>query len=273
MVSSKFFNRIKKPVAFALFILLQLSIITFILANEYCTLLEKGDALYRQFDNAAALEFYRQACQAAENNYEALLKTTRAYNDLGEDCWETDKTQAEENFRLAVEHAEQLQQQFPDSAKSYVYLATTYGNLALFKGGKDKVKLARNLETNCQKAIALNPARGMPYLILGIYYREVANLNWFLKTFAKAFYGGMPGGSNKDSESMLLKAIELMPENLDAHYQLAWAYKKMKQREKAIAYLKNVIELPISDHRDFRRKELAENLLADWDILAEKQGG
>ena len=64
---------------------------------------------------------------------------------------------------------------------------------------------------------------------------------------------------------MLQKAIELMPGNIDAHYQLARTYEKMKNREKAIAYLRIVKELPVSDHRDFRRKELVGELLEDWE--------
>ena len=68
--------------------------------------------------------------------------------------------------------------------------------------------------------------------MLGIYYREVANLNWFLKNFAKAFFGGLPDGSNEDSEEALLKAIELVPTDIITYYELARTYEKMKKKDK-----------------------------------------
>ena len=227
-------------------------------------LIKNGDALQRQFDMQGAYEAYKEAHRLLPGHYEALLKLTRASNDLGEEFWKKSRHQSKCYFRESVGYAELMHRQFPDSAETYISLAIAYGNLALFSGGKEKVKLARDVEAHCQKAIATNPNLGASYLVLGIYYREVANLNWLLKLFAKALYRGMPGGSNELSAEMLLMAIKQMPESIEAHLQLAQTYHKLKQYDKTLTHLKTVIELPVSDHMDPAKKAMAATLLTQW---------
>ncbi|NIM97826.1 MAG: hypothetical protein GTO24_07025, partial [candidate division Zixibacteria bacterium] len=48
------------------------------------TLVAKGDAAYRKFDNKDALEFYRKALETDPKNYEAAWKLARAHVDVGE---------------------------------------------------------------------------------------------------------------------------------------------------------------------------------------------
>ncbi len=98
-------------------------------------------------------------------------------------------------------------------------------------------------------------------MVLGIYYREIANLNRVLKAFAKVFFGGLPGGSNEDAEQSLLKALELKPGYINAHFQLAKTYEKMKDKDKAIAHYETLLELPILDHQDPAIKIKAEKRL------------
>lgn len=214
-------------------------------------LLEKGDQLYDQFDNHGALSLYKQAFAEYPGDYEVLVSVTKTLNALGEESREQGKKEkAEEYFDKAITHAKLLSHHFPDSAASYFYLAATSGNLALYQGGKQKVKLSRDVEKNCKKAIAIDPKFGLSYMVLGIYYREVANLNWFLKAFAKTIYGGLPGGSNEDSEKMLLKSIVLMPENIRSYYELALTYRKMKREEETIRYLEKVLQFSPGYHLD-----------------------
>ena len=227
-------------------------------AQDYHAFIAKGDKYYQKFDNKKALVEYQKAYDAASESYEALMKVTRAYNDVGEDL---DSDESEAYFKKAVEYAELLQKKFPDSAEAYFYLAATYGNLALFKGGKEKVRLSRNVEKNAQKSIELDSEFAHPYVVLGIYYREVANLNWFLKTFAKTIFGGLPDGTNEDSEKMLLKAIELNP-SIYAHYELAKTYEVMGKVDKSVEHLKKVVELPIVDHQDLMKRADAEKKLS-----------
>jgi tetratricopeptide (TPR) repeat protein len=227
-------------------------------AEDYQAFLEKGDEYYQNFDNSGALAEYEKAYELAPEEFEVLMRLTRSCNNVGEDL---DSKESEPYFEKAVEYAELMLEKFPDKVETYYYLSVSYGNLALFAGGKTKVKLSRNVKINAEKAIELDPQRPEPYVVLGIYYREIANLNRVLKAFAKVFFGGLPGGTNEDAEQSLLKAIELKPTYINAHFQLAKTYEKMKEKEKAIANYEKILELPQDDHQDDAIKTKAEERL------------
>ncbi|HEX3035183.1 MAG TPA: hypothetical protein VHT73_08625 [Thermodesulfobacteriota bacterium] len=242
---------------------------TSLLAEDYNSMIEKGDKYYEQFNNLKALEEYKKAYQLSPNSFEALMKLTRAYNDVGEDIKgirfrQEDKVipdKAGEYFEKSTQYAELLHKKFPDKAQSYFFLAVTYGNLAIFKGGKEKVRLARDVEKNAKKTIEIDPEFAPAYIVLGVYYRRVADLNWFLKQFAKTVFGGLPNGTNEDSEKMLLKAIELDPQIIYAHYELVKTYEAIKKEDKAKEHLKKILELPVADHQDEAIKKEAEREL------------
>lgn len=221
-------------------------------------LIENGDRHYEKFENLKALHEYEEAYKISPDSYEALTKLIRAQNDVGEDM---DTDDAEEYFTTAIEHAKVLREKFPDKAETYFYLATSYGNLALFSGGKERVKLSRMIEENAKKSVELDPKDYRPYIILGSYYRQVANLGWLLKTFANSFFGGLPDGTNEDSERMYLKAIDLKQTDINANYGLARTYQKMGRTDEARKYLQKVIELPLADHLDKQYKSRAEERL------------
>jgi tetratricopeptide (TPR) repeat protein len=227
-------------------------------AQNYNPFVAKGDAYYENFENIKAIQNYEKAYSISPDSYEVLMRLARTCNDIGEDL---NSKSSKEYYVKAVSYAKSLRKKYPDKAESYYYLAVSYGNLAIFKGGRKKVKLSKEIEKNAKKSIELNPEFYGPYIVLGMYYREVANANWFLKSFAKGFLGGLPDGTNRDSERMLLKAIELDPRNIYARHELAKTYRKMGRKDEAIKYLKKVIELPRYDHQDLQIKAEAKVML------------
>ncbi|GIW46428.1 MAG: hypothetical protein KatS3mg078_0305 [Deltaproteobacteria bacterium] len=227
-------------------------------AQDYIDFIKKGDEYYREFNSFRALKEYEKAYKIAPDNYEVLLRLTRVYNDVGEDIqgiWFDDKKKvttevAKKYFEKATWFASLLHNRFPDKAEPYFLLALSYGHLALFKGGREKVKLAKDIEQNCLKAIELDPNFIPAYIALGVYYREVAGLNWFLKSFARSLTNGSLNGTYRDSERVLLKALELNPSIIRTHFELAKTYKALGKEDKVIYHLKKVLELPIVDHQD-----------------------
>ncbi|MBP1631658.1 MAG: hypothetical protein H6Q15_2551, partial [Bacteroidetes bacterium] len=147
--------------------------------NSYLT---KGDDYYKKFDLINAAKNYESAYKQNPNNYFVLERVTKIFNDLGESYYEIkDKDNSEQSFNKAVKYAEIFYSKFPDSAKVYTLIAMSYGNLALYKGGNEKIKLANKIRANAEKSIKLNPNDYLPYIILGIYNREIASLSWFEK--------------------------------------------------------------------------------------------
>jgi len=160
-----------------------------------------------------------------------------------------------------VDFAERFYSLYPDSAKVYAYLAWSYGNQALFEGGKEKIKLAHKIKDNAAKAISIDSTDYLPYVILGIYNRQIGALSWFERLFANTFFGDVPEGSFEDSEKMMLKALELQPGIVIATFHLSLTYREMGEEEKEIKMLKKVLELPKRNFRyTFAKRKSKERL-------------
>lgn len=210
-------------------------------------LLAAGDKAYAVFDTKAALEQYRKAWQADPGSYETRMKYARALNDSGE---ETTGKAAEALFTEAVVQATELKAKHPDKAEACFLLGAATGNLALFKGGSKKVELSRNIEALGKRCLELDPKYSPGYVMLGIYYREVANLNWALRKIAQTLLGGLPGGTLEDSEKMLRKGSELDPEAIYPRFQLAITLEDLKKKKEALEQYEKVITLKKGDHQD-----------------------
>jgi tetratricopeptide (TPR) repeat protein len=214
-------------------------------------LIAEGDNLYDKFDNLNALEKYEEAYKLDPNNYDVLLRLARTYNDAGEEFYELKKMEeAEAYINKGVKFAELFKNKFPDSAAAFTYMAMAYGNLALFKGGNEKVKLAKKIEENAKKALTMDPDNYINYIILGIYNRELASLSWLERTFANTFFGSVPKGSFEESERLLKQALKMDPDMIVATYQLAKTYRKMDKEQQELKMLKKVADMRQRDFRD-----------------------
>ena len=171
----------------------------------------RGVALLDAFKDREAIPFLEKACAANPTNPAVLTRLTEAYCNAGDDL---DNKESEAYYVKGVACAEKLKTLAPDKADTYFRLCVAYGDLALFKGGKEKVTLSRNIETLARKGIELDPSDSHCYSVLGVYYREVASLNPVLRAFAKYLLGGLPDGTYEDSARMFLKSIELDPGNV-----------------------------------------------------------
>jgi len=111
-------------------------------ASGLSDLLVQGDQAEAAFDNTRALKLYQQAWNADPGAWDTNLRLVRSTINVGEDAPEDQK---EKYFRKAMGLAENFASQFPDSAAPYLYVSMAYGRMALFLGGKEKVKLSREI--------------------------------------------------------------------------------------------------------------------------------
>lgn len=219
--------------------------------NEYKTYLRIGDEAHKKFDNVNAALNYERAYELVPDNYEILLKVTAAYNDAGEEHVELRKRDlAEKYINKAVYYAEIFHEKFPDSADVYCYLALSYGNVAMFRRSKEKIKLAKVVKENATKSLQMNPDQFIPYVILGIYHREIADLSFFERLFANAFFGDVPDGSFEESVEMFSKALTILPRSIVPAYQLSKTYGYMGEDEKEKELLKKILSYKIVNFRD-----------------------
>lgn len=223
-------------------------------AADFRAAMAAGEAARAVFDNETALAEFRKANEADPENFQAAVDVIQALVDTGEDM---DNDKSEKRYEEGIERAHALVEKYPDRAAAHYMLALASGKLAQFKGGKEKVKMSRAIEESAARARDMRPDWNRPYILLGVYYREVANLSWILKAFANAFFGGLPPGTNEDSVKMLQKAIELDDRSVRAHYELGETFEVMGRKEESAAEYQKALALPSTDHLDERFKEKA----------------
>ncbi|MFO7444820.1 MAG: hypothetical protein R6W90_00570 [Ignavibacteriaceae bacterium] len=245
-------------------ITLSILLLAVVKANSYTDYIAAGDRHYKNLNNFKALEEYEEAYKIAPDNYEVLLKLTRTYNDAGEELKELKRRdEAEDYINKAVKFAEIFKSKYPDSAAVYAYIAFSYGNLAMYVGGKDKIKFAHKIKNNAEKSIKMNPDDYLPYIILGIYHREISDLSWIERAFANTFFGDVPDGSFEESIKMLNTALKLKPNMIVANYQLAKTHRALKNEIKEKELLSQVLKHQVLDFRDKYAKEKAKRRLAE----------
>ncbi|RPI71330.1 MAG: hypothetical protein EHM47_10455 [Ignavibacteriales bacterium] len=233
-------------------------VLLLIFPNEFETYLKKGDELHKKFDNKNAAIQYEKAYDLAPDNYYVLLNITEVYNDLGEEYVELSRRSEVNHFRdeaknyidKAIHFAELFQKKFPDSADAYTYLALSYGNIAMFRGSKEKIKLAHQVKNNAEKSLQMDPDNYISYIILGIYNREIGNLSFFERIFANTFFGDVPEGSFEESIKMFNKALQLMPQTIVPAYGLAKTYRYMSEDEKEKELLQKILKYKVQNFRD-----------------------
>lgn len=248
------------------FVLL-ISLANLCLGQDSEALVRQGDEFYSKFDLKSSIKYYEAAFVISPDDYTILVKLTRAYNDLGEDYYELrDRKNSESAINKALIYAEKLASEYPDSSMTYALLAMSYGNLAMFKGGNEKVKLAHKIKDNAEKSIGINPNNYLAYIILSIYHRQIASLSWLERAFANTFFGSVPDGSLEESEAMMLKALKINPGIVIAMFHLSHTYKEMDNEKKEKEWLQKVIDAPVIDFRDKYAKRKSQrrlNELAD----------
>lgn len=169
-----------------------------------------GDAAYARFDNQAALTRYLEAARLEPSNPEALWKTARAYSDVGKALETRDQGKAKEQYELGERLARRAVAAAPDLADAHFVLAVCVGRLALFEGGKSKIRLSKEVKREAERAIALDPRHDGAYLVLGLWHYNIATLSWLLKAFAKVIYGGVPPGASLETAALMFaKAVEI----------------------------------------------------------------
>ena len=204
--------------------------------------LAAGDEALTKFDLQAAVDAYREARHAAPDNYEAAWKFSRALADKAT----LSRIRAEvEQLCIDAETAgRDAVRLSPNDSKGHAYLSIAVGKRAMFAGGKCKVELSKEVKTEADKAIELNPKENLAYHVLGVWNREMADLNWMLKKFAEMFYGRFPPASLDEAVKDLRKASELAPTVVSHQVELGITLAAARKWPEAKSTLEHALAMP-----------------------------
>lgn len=223
--------------------------------------LDRADSLSARFEYEEAIETYRST--GSETEFRTLSGLSHAENMLGMDLLaKGERDRAEAHFQRSIDAAERMAELYPDSASTHFNLAGAYGNLALVRGAKAKVRLGRDVERYAQRALEIDSTHSDALTVLGVFYREVAMLNWIERLAARTLFGGLPSGSLETSESYLRRAIEHDAASAWAMYELGQTLIEMDRPEEARGAFQRLAGLEPRDSQDVRNKAEASAWLA-----------
>ncbi len=220
-----------------------------------------GDSAYRAFNYDLAIKYYEEAHLLSPST-EVMLKLSDAYFFGG---YQKPKSQQESMYLKAkaiLLEALKLDSTSADIGSSvYARLGQVTGQIALFRGGEEKIKLGIEIKQFADKSLILNPNNAMANAILGIWHYELANLDFVSRAFVKIFFGGVPEGSFEYAEKYLAKAVSLQPSVI--YYRTAYAKVliKLGRDEEARQQLKAALSLPMIVAGDKQNKREARELL------------
>lgn len=220
--------------------------------------LERARKIFESGKEAEALPILRGILTADPDEGKAMELLIKAIDVIGQK--EKDSEKAKARFEKAVALARGMVEKHPDKPMWRFLLAKTQGHLSLTLSGKEKLETGRAVETNAKKAIALDSRFAPAYAVLGVYYREVANMGWLTRKLANSLFGELKG-TLAMSEKALRKAVELDPDAIYAHYELAVTLEMEGRSAEAAKHYAKTLSSPRRDPMDAGKQAVAKEKL------------
>lgn len=222
--------------------------------------IRKGDEFYAAFDDAKALEQYKQALALEPENYEALWKASRGLVDTADLIVESGRDAKETKKKLYGE-AESLARRAtranPGDTWGFFQLSASMGKRLLLLGTKEQVDASKKVREAIDKAIALDPSNDLAHHALGRWHRRMAEIGGAKRFFGGLIYGSIPKGSFTESEQALLKAVELKPDYILHHLELGRTYVSLEKKDLATREFQACIDMPSGSSKDGQAKDEA----------------
>jgi tetratricopeptide (TPR) repeat protein len=194
-------------------------------------LIEQGDAEVKALHAPEALALFDQAAAADPDNVEILLRISQQCSNMISQA--KPATEALAYATRSLDAARRAAELAPNNSKAHLALAVAYGRITDYEDDRTKVEYSRYVKSEAEKALELDPADDFAYHVLGRWNYAVATLNPVMKLLAKWVYGGVPEASLEEAARDYKKAIELAPQRLIHHHELARVYAALGQMEKA----------------------------------------
>ncbi len=223
-------------------------------------LTRKGDISDARFEGGAALQSYLAAEKLEPKNVALLVHISRAYRYQMSD---TAKTSEKLRFgALAVMYAERAAALGPQNGDAQLAVAISYGKLQPLVSSGEKVRTARTIKSQAEKALRLDPRNDLAWHVLGRWNMGYAELTGLKRKLAEISYGTLPAPTYADGAKCFEKAIALNPARVINYIELGKAYSEMARTADARKVLTKGLGLKQTDKDDQEMKQRGREILA-----------
>ncbi|KAA3600097.1 MAG: hypothetical protein DWQ06_09875 [Calditrichaeota bacterium] len=242
------------------FLILLLTISSLVFSqNNHITI---GQNYYQNGEYQKAINTFEENLAKEGFNYESLWRLSQAQCEFGNSLNDEDKK--EELYKSALENAKKATELNKQGDMGFAYFAISSGRMAIFKGGKEKLQLSKDVKSYAEKAIQLNSKNDLAYHTLARWNREVTNLSWMKRMAIKVIYDGLPEASFEKAVELFQRAISIDPDYNNHHLELAETYKLMGQKDLAKKELEIASSLEPKSAKEKVYKQIATEKLAKF---------
>ena len=241
-----------------------LFLILFLSVNSYCqdnsVALKEAKNLELKFDEAGALEKYKQIAAADPSNIFVLVKCAELNSSIGER--EKDKKAKTNYFQAASEYAQAAYAKDNANADACYAMALVAGKMTeVEEDNKKLIEDVKNIKVYADKALAADPNHAKANYVMGKWHFELIRLSWLKRAAIKAFYGGIPDTQIDSAAIYMEKSRKLDQYFALAYLDLAKVYQYDHQPAKAIDVLNQLVRLPNRTFDDAAIKEEGKQML------------
>jgi len=221
-----------------------------------------GNAAMQVHDLRTALAHYEAALALDSTAYEANWRAAITLLDEGQQIPDSVKSPERDSLYARAERlARRAVAADSLGADGHFALAAAVGRASLTMGKKERIRRARVIRDEAQRAIELNPRHDGAYHILGRWNAEIMRLSGLSRFFAKRLLGaGVFGEASwEGAVSNMERAVALDPGRLYHRLELAEIYVDRKRYDDARAELAQLAALPDREIMDsvYRQKAAA----------------
>lgn len=225
-------------------------------------LIENANQAIDDMNEEQALEYFLQAYERDDEHFEVLWNTSFLYSRVGNRLEHED--QKREYYNRGLDIAERCKQLYPESAECHYVYAVATGRLANVSGSRERVELSEPLKEHTEKALELDPEHAGAWHLLGRWHYEITNLSWVERQAANLLFGGVPeGASLEEAIASLERALEIDPDNILFHLDLAKALKDRGDTQQAVQVLQEGAALEPRREDDPQYLQEIDELLVD----------
>ena len=208
----------------------------------------RGNEAYARGQLREALSAYQGAQAQDATHYGALVGLARVESELGE------AAKDEERRRLiaaAVEHARAAVKAAPERAPAHVWLAVALRQQSELAGPKTRAGLWREIRSELDRALGIDPGIARAYLERGRWHRRLATRGIWERAVSKVLLARVPKGASRENAVRdLEKAVELAPEAIEGRMELARIYLDLERPGDARRELERALGTPAVRPRD-----------------------
>ena len=231
-------------------------------AQDINTLIKEAEKLEAALNEKGALAKFQQAIKLQPANVQAINKCSELCSRIGNR--EATALARITYYEGAQKYAAIALRIEPANSAANCMMAIALGRISLEKSGKEKVKAAKEIKKYVDIALKNDPSNFKAWHVLGRWHYEISNLSIIEKAAVNVLFGGVPKSSFKEAVTAFENAKNLSSGFVINHFELAKAYKKNNQKDKAIASLNALLLLPNTTEDDEAAKTSARKLLKQW---------